>query len=137
MKSDFERYDLLDGQVRFLAGWFQDPLPSAPVERLAVLQLDVDMYESTIVALRSLYPKLSVGGYLIVNDYSNASGCKKAVDDFRREQGITENLGVIDYSGVFWQRLRSAASSPRRRMATPRPFQAWAREKMPRFCLDG
>lgn len=42
------RYDLLDEQVRFLKGWFKDTLPPAPVERLAVLRLDGDMYESTM-----------------------------------------------------------------------------------------
>ncbi len=106
VKANFARYGLLDDQVRFLVGWFQDTLPSAPVEKLALARLDGDMYESTIVALRSLYPKLSAGGYLIVDDYSNAPGCKKAVDDFRREQGITEELRLIDYSGAFWQRLK-------------------------------
>ena len=106
VKSKFERHVLLDGQVRFLAGWFQHTLPSAPVERLAVLRLEIDMYKSTIVALRSLYPKSPVGGYLIVDGYSNAPGCKKAVDDFRREQDITEDLRVVDYRGVFWQRVR-------------------------------
>jgi O-methyltransferase len=55
VKSNFEWHVLPDGQVRFLAGWFQHTLPSAPVERLAVLRLDGEMYESTIVALRSLY----------------------------------------------------------------------------------
>ena len=106
VKANFQRYDLLGDQVRFLAGWFQDTLPPPPVAKRAVLRLNGDMYESTIVALRSLYPKLSVGGYLIVDDYSTAPGCKKATDDFRREQGIEEELQVIDYGGVYWQRRR-------------------------------
>src|SRR6266446_863938 len=61
VKANFERYGLLDGQVRFLKGWFCDTLPGAPIERLAVLRLDGDMYQSTMDALVNLYPKLSEG----------------------------------------------------------------------------
>ena len=104
VKSNFERYGLLDEQVRFLEGYFADTLPNAPIDRLAVLRLDGDMYESTIVALQSLYPKLSPGGYLIVDDYGAIEGCKRAVDDYRTEYGITEPIVGIDHTGVYWQR---------------------------------
>lgn len=104
VKENFKRYGLLDDQVRFLAGWFRDTLPKAPIERLAVLRLDGDMYESTIVALNSLYSRLSVGGYLIIDDYA-VPGCKAAVNDFRAEHGIKEDLREIDWMGVFWQKL--------------------------------
>ena len=92
VQANFARYDLLDDQVRFLPGWFEDTLPTAPVEQIAVMRLDGDMYDSTMVALRSLYPKLSVGGYVIVDDYLAVRGCKHAVDDFRAEHGITDEL---------------------------------------------
>jgi O-methyltransferase len=106
VKANFERYGLLDEQVRFLPGWFRDTLPAAPIERLSVLRLDGDLYESTIVALRSLYPKLSAGGYVIVDDYGAIPGCRQAVHDFRSEQGISEEMVAIDWSGVYWQRLK-------------------------------
>jgi O-methyltransferase len=69
VQANFARYGLLDERVRFLPGWFKDTLPSAPIERLAVLRLDGDMYGSTMEALEALYPKLSPGGYVIVDDY--------------------------------------------------------------------
>lgn len=108
VKANFARYDLLDDQVQFLVGWFQDTLPRAPIERLALLRLDGDMYGSTMVALRHLYPRLSVGGYVIVDDYlcEGTPGCKMAVDDFRKEQNITEELQVVDWTAVFWRRLK-------------------------------
>ena len=62
VRDNFRRYGLLDEQVRFLEGWFRDTLPVAPIERLAVLHLDGDLYESTIQSLECLYDKLSVGG---------------------------------------------------------------------------
>jgi O-methyltransferase len=104
VRRNFERYGLLDEQVRFLEGWFQDTLPNAPIEELAVARLDGDMFESTIVALEALYPKLSVGGYLIVDDYGAVRGCRMAVDEFRRDHGISEPMQEIDWAGVFWQR---------------------------------
>ena len=107
VKENFARYGLLDDQVRFLAGWFRDTLPSAPIERLSVLRLDGDLYESTIIALRSLYPKVSLGGFVIVDDYA-VPNCRAAVDDFRAEHGITETMERVDWTGVFWQRLNEA-----------------------------
>ncbi len=106
VKANFARYGLLDDRVRFLPGWFKDSLPVAPIERLAVLRIDGDMYESTIDPLRYLYPKLSEGGFVIVDDYSNPKllGCKQAVDDYRAEHDITDEITSIDWTGVFWRK---------------------------------
>ena len=111
VRKNFERYSLLDERVKFLPGWFRDTLPAAPVERLALLRLDGDMYESTMVALRSLYEKVSVGGYVIVDDYGAVPACRQAVDDFRRELGIEEPLRDIDWTGVFWKVERDIVRS--------------------------
>lgn len=104
VESNFKRYGLFDDQVRFLKGWFSDTLPEAPIEKLAVARLDGDMYGSTMDALTNLYPKLSVGGYLIVDDYSAVPGCRKAVHDYRETHGIKEEIVPIDMAGAFWQR---------------------------------
>ncbi|WP_374216223.1 TylF/MycF family methyltransferase [Frankia sp. R82] len=104
VRDNFRRYGLLDDQVRFLPGWFRDTLPQAPVERLAVLRLDGDMYESTIDALSALYPKLSPGGFCIVDDYGAVPGCRAAVDDYRAAHGIDEPITSVDWTGVYWRR---------------------------------
>lgn len=103
VKENFEKYDLLDNQVRFLVGWFKDTLPKAPIEKLALLRLDGDMYESTMDALVSLYPKLSPRGYLIIDDWF-LRGCKQAVIDYRKEHDITEEIIDIDGLAVFWRK---------------------------------
>ncbi|MFD0267528.1 TylF/MycF family methyltransferase [Streptomyces sp. NPDC127106] len=103
VRENFERYGLLDEQVRFLPGWFKDTLPTAPVERLAVLRLDGDLYESTLDALDHLYPKLSAGGYVIIDDYF-IPACRKAVDEFRERHGITDEIEAIDDYSVYWRR---------------------------------
>lgn len=106
VQDNFRSYGLLDDQVRFLKGWFRDTLPVAPVRRLAVLRLDGDLYESTMDALTSLYPKLERGGYCIVDDYNDIPACRQAVSDYRDSQGIAEEIRRIDWTAVYWQRLQ-------------------------------
>lgn len=103
VKSNFAKFDLLDDQVRFLKGWFRDTLPTAPIKKLAVLRLDGDMYHSTMDALNALYNKVSIGGYVIVDDYNCWPHCKQAVDDFRRTHGILDEIIEVDRYGVYWK----------------------------------
>ena len=104
VQTNFRRYGLLDDRVKFLTGWFRDTLPVAPVERIAVLRLDGDMYESTHLALTHLYPKLSPGGVLIVDDYGALPNCRLAVEDFRHTNGITEPIVTVDWTGAYWRK---------------------------------
>jgi O-methyltransferase len=104
VKSNFARYGLLDDRVCFLPGWFSETLHRAHIEQLAILRLDGDMYESTIESLRALHPKVSVGGYVIIDDYA-LGGCREAVEDYRKEHGIRDEIEPIDGSSVFWKRL--------------------------------
>lgn len=106
VKNNFSNYSLWDDQVKFLEGWFKDTLPKAPIEKLAILRLDGDLYESTMDALVNLYPKLSIGGYCIIDDYGVLRGCRQAVEDYRTEQKITEQIIKIDYDGVYWKKLK-------------------------------
>lgn len=100
------RYDLLDEAVHFIPGWFRDSLPNCAVERLAVLRIDADLFESTRDALIHLYPKVSDGGFVIIDDYGILEPCQRAVDMFRHERGIGDTLHTIDGHGVFWRRGR-------------------------------
>ncbi|MEY2959368.1 MAG: hypothetical protein RLZZ01_1936 [Actinomycetota bacterium] len=100
--GNFRRFGLLDDRVRFVEGWFRDTLPNAEVERLAILRLDGDLYESTIVALTNLYDRVSPGGFVIIDDYAIES-CRAAVDDFRADRGVDVELQQVDWSGVWWR----------------------------------
>jgi O-methyltransferase len=106
VQLNFAKYGLLDHQVKFLKGWFRDTLPTAPIEKLAVLRLDGDMYESTMDALNSLYPKLQIDGYLIVDDYGDIPSCKQAIHDYREKHRILDEIIPIDWTGVFWKKAR-------------------------------
>lgn len=104
VKANFAKYGLLDDRVRFLKGWFGETLPTAPIERLAVIRFDGDMYSSTMDALKNLYPKLSVGGYAIIDDYGYWEPCRRAVHDYRDANGITDPIHEVDWTGVYWRR---------------------------------
>jgi len=103
VENNFKKYGLLDSQVVFLKGWFKDTLPHTPIEKLGVLRLDGDMYGSTIDALNNLYPKLSKSGFCIIDDYA-LPGCKKAVDDFRAQNGIHAEMKIVDWSSIYWRK---------------------------------
>ncbi len=104
VKSCFARYGLLDDQVVFLQGFFADTLPTAPLKEAAVIRLDGDTYESTRDALTLLYPKLSAGGFCIIDDYNAYPDCKRAVEEYRQARGITDEIQKIDRIAVFWQK---------------------------------
>jgi O-methyltransferase len=104
VRANFQRYGLLDERVRFLVGWFKDTLPGAPMKHIALLRLDGDFYESTIQALDALYPRLSPGGYCIIDDYHAIEACSRAVTDYRAEHGVTDDIIEIDGSGVLWRK---------------------------------
>jgi len=103
VRRNFEKYALLDERVRCIEGCFSDTMPNAPINQLAVLRLDGDTYEFTIVVLENLYKKVSIGGYGIIDDYGYVAACQKATDDFRAKNKITEQLIKIDWTSVFWQ----------------------------------
>ena len=104
VRANFARYGLLDGQVKFLEGWFQETLPSAPIKELSILRLDGDMYESTMDALEALYPKLAIGGYVLVDDYGAWPNCRQACNDYRSRHGIKDKIISVDWTGVHWRR---------------------------------
>ena len=104
VQDTFRRYDLFDNCVRFLPGWFDQTIPSAPVERLAVLRIDADYYESTQTCLAHLYPKLAVGGFLILDDYGLPLGERQAVDEYRQAHGITDRLEQVNNQEFFWRK---------------------------------
>lgn len=104
VKSNFSRYGLLDEQVVFVKGWFSETLPKLEVGSLALMRLDGDLYESTSAALESLYPKLSSGGFVIIDDYHAFAACAQAVENYRAQNNIHAPLHQIDWAGSWWRK---------------------------------
>jgi O-methyltransferase len=107
--ANFQKFGLLDENVHFVKGWFNESLPTAPIDKISVLRLDGDLYDSTMDALVNLYHKVSARGFVIVDDYYSWAGCRKAIDEFRSEHRITENLTRIDQEAVFWRKATTQA----------------------------
>jgi O-methyltransferase len=104
VENTFKAYDLLDDQVVFVKGWFKDTLHLVESDQFALIRLDGDMYESTIQAIEALYPRLSSGGYIIVDDYGGIKACAQAIEDYRKAHGIVDEIHWIDHTGIWWQK---------------------------------
>jgi O-methyltransferase len=104
VQKNFARYGLLDDQVVFLKGFFSETLSRRPVRSLAILRVDADLYSSTMDVLRNLYSVLSPSCYAIFDDYYNLADCRRAIEEFRAERGITEEIQRIDQRPAYWQK---------------------------------
>lgn len=86
-------------RIHLVPGRVEDTVPAQAPERIALLRLDTDWYASTKHELDHLYPRLSDGGVLIVDDYGHFEGARRAVDDYLAEQAEPLLLNRIDYTG--------------------------------------
>ena len=106
-----ENKDLLERRIQYPAehlryhvGWFEETVVrDAPdLGAIAVLRLDGDWYSSTKVCLENLYPLVSAGGVVVIDDYGHWEGCRKAVDEYLQNNDILPLLGHIDYTARYF-----------------------------------
>jgi hypothetical protein len=90
-------YDM--NRVKFIKGKVEETLPGSAPDRISLLRLDTDWYESTRHELTHLFPRLSTGGVLIVDDYGYWQGHRKAIDEYLAEHGFNLLLNRIDFTG--------------------------------------
>eukprot|EP00928_Gymnodinium_smaydae_P039138 TRINITY_DN26804_c0_g2_i2.p1 TRINITY_DN26804_c0_g2~~TRINITY_DN26804_c0_g2_i2.p1 ORF type:complete len:955 (-),score=107.63 TRINITY_DN26804_c0_g2_i2:20-2884(-) len=95
-------------RTHLVKGWFNETVPRVAhnISSIAVLLLDGDMYQSTWEALIGLYDRVSLGGFVVVDDWS-LGGCRKAIDDFRDCIGATEPMlffRAAGYVKAYWQK---------------------------------
>lgn len=103
--NNFQKYALLDSNVVFVKGFFNETmLPlSKEIKHLSVMRLDGDMYESTVDVLYRLYDKLSIGGYVIMDDWAKFPS-RTACEDFFKVHGIQPEIIGIDKLSAYWQK---------------------------------
>ena len=137
--SDESSFDQHVHGLHYLVGYFNDTLPTAPVERLALLRADSDLFASTFETLEYLYPKLSVGGWVVFDDWKIAQA-RGAILQYRRLHNITtrvlvtlrdeelrkkndryppgqDPLGYFNYSTGVWNRTALSVFGARDRIA--------------------
>lgn len=100
VRGNIARFGLLDDRIEFVAGFFADSLKSLAGRSFAVIRLDSDSYDSVEESLVCLYPLLSKGGVIIIDDW-HLVGCRMAVLDYRIRHRITEEIKVCD-GNAYW-----------------------------------
>ncbi|WP_321846911.1 TylF/MycF/NovP-related O-methyltransferase [Paraburkholderia bannensis] len=105
VKSNFEKYDLMDDRVEFLKGWFNETMPTLRSRSFAIVRIDVDWYNSCRDVLDNVYDCLSDGGFVIIDDYK-LQGCHAAIDAFRDERQINDPIEIADAEAgiVYWRK---------------------------------
>ncbi len=99
VKDNIETCDYPMEKIHFIQGKVEDTIPIISIpDKIAILRLDTDFYESTRHELEHLFPRLEKGGILIIDDYGHWQGCKKAVDEYIEKNNIQIFLNRIDYS---------------------------------------
>jgi hypothetical protein len=123
VRDAIRRYGLLDEQVEFVVGYFADSLGSLRDRRFALIRLDSDSHDSVITSLEYLYPLLSPGGIIIIDDW-HLIGCRFAVTAYRERYGIEDEVlthaGRILGEGAGVSCTGSARGTARRRAAFER-----------------
>lgn len=102
VRSNFQKFHVLDENSVFVEGFFADCLPKQNVKALALLRLDGDMYDSTMSVLAVMYRKLTSGSFCIVDDYKLESA-KQAVHDYLAAHRLKPQINPIDEWGVYWR----------------------------------
>jgi len=99
VQANLQRTGLPDSQIEYVVGKVEETIPLQVPERIAILRLDTDWYESTLHELTHLYDLLSPGGALIIDDYGHWEGARKAVDEFFVRRGSRPLFARLDYTG--------------------------------------
>jgi O-methyltransferase len=101
-------------RMHFEKGMVEDTIPAQAPDAIALCRLDTDLYASTAHEMTHLFPRISAGGVLIIDDYGHFLGAKKAVDEYFASAGVNVLLNRIDYTG------RLAVVTPEARAAARR-----------------
>jgi hypothetical protein len=100
VQQNIARFGLLDDRIAFVEGFFADTLKTLAGERFALIRLDSDSYDSVEESLVHLYPLLSYGGVIIIDDW-HLVGCKAAVLNYRSRHNIGEEIKV-QKGNAYW-----------------------------------
>ena len=109
-------------KIQFVKGMVEQTLPEHKPDRIALLRLDTDWYESTKCELEHLFPRLAPGAVLIIDDYGHWDGCRRAVDEYFEQNQVRMLLNRIDYTariGIYWPQPQPTAVSAPLRLGRP------------------
>lgn len=101
-----DNLDYPEGKINIIQGWFEDtfPLHADSIDKIAVLHVDCDWYESVKLSLETFYDKVVSGGMVIIDDYGHWDGAKKAVDEFLQSRNLDVDLIRVDNTGHYFKK---------------------------------
>jgi O-methyltransferase len=99
VKQTMSLSDYPEANIHYIKGKVEDTIPATIPNKIALLRLDTDWYESTKHELTHLFPRLVKGGVLIIDDYGFWKGARKAVDEYIAENNIQILLNRLDDTG--------------------------------------
>lgn len=105
VKEVLQRVHADMNKVRIVPGWFEDTFSSASIEKIAILNIDADWYESVKLCLTTFYDRVVPGGFISFDDYGHWPGCKKAVDEFFEFRKLPYKLNKADYTAHWFQKI--------------------------------
>ncbi len=118
VREAFSRFDLLDDRVGFLEGPPARRLTEAPIDDVALLRIGSRDPDEVRAVLEALHDRVAPGGFVVVDAYG-AEDCQAAVDAFREQRGVTEQLERIDWSGAAWRKTATKSSPKARHSSSP------------------
>jgi hypothetical protein len=102
VRNNLVKWGLWDkARIKLVSGWVQHSMEDQTPDKIAILRLDMDIYEPTAYVLRKLYDRISKGGIVIIDDWALA-GVRKAVEEFWQEIGISPEIRTIENSTPIW-----------------------------------
>jgi hypothetical protein len=105
--EQFYFHKIFDNRIKIVEGDVRKTLKKEIdlPKKISILRLDTDFYDSTLIELQSLYHRIVLGGYLIIDDYGHWSGCKKATNEFFGEEFVLNNFKKLDYTGIMLKKI--------------------------------
>jgi len=104
VRGTLRALDVADSRTHLVKGWFEDTLPGAEVQRIALLHVDGDFYRSVRTCLETLYDRVTPGGYVVLDDYGYWPGCRLATDEFLAARGLRIKLHRVDPARRYFQK---------------------------------
>jgi hypothetical protein len=104
--ANFKQWGVWDDCIRIVKGDINQTLldKNNLPGQISILRLDTDWYESTLLELEILYPRLVPGGYIIIDDYGHWSGCRQAVHEYFGQSFTENNFIKLDYTGIMYKK---------------------------------
>lgn len=99
VQKNLQRTGYPEKKIHIAKGLVEETVPKKAPDSIALLRLDTDWYESTKHELEHLYPRLSAGGVLIIDDYGHWLGARRAVDEYLAQLPEKVLLNRLDFSG--------------------------------------